>query len=135
VAARLPWFRAYCEARTDKKLGKLEDDEHRVWFHLLCYAAENDVRGMIDMTDRELVALECAKDDMELLDRTVAKLTRLKIVAQEDPFIYFVKFAERQYDNPSSRPEAVKERVRKHREQKTPPSSGKGSSVSRPASP
>lgn len=111
----LPWLRLYTEARTDKKLATLADDEHRCWLHLLCYAAEDEPRGVIDLTDTMIVALECSGGSEELLTRTVEKLERLRVLGREGDFVCFEKFAVRQYEKPSAKPEAVRERVRKHR--------------------
>ena len=113
--ASLPWFRLYTETRVDKKLATLPDDEHRCWLHLLCYSAEKEPRGVIDISDPLIVALECAKGDEELLTRTVERLERLKVLGREEGFIFFEKFHDRQYPRASERPEEVRERVRKYR--------------------
>lgn len=121
MKARLPWFRLYSEARNDAKLRTLADDEHRVWFGLLCLAAECDDRGTIPM-DGFVLAVEVANGDEELLDRAVDKLTRLRVLDRgEDGRLFFLRFRDRQYDKPSDQPERVAERVRKHRIAKATP--------------
>lgn len=72
----LPWYRMYSEARTDAKLRALTDAEHRVWFHLLCFAAEQDGdgRGRIIGYDDELLAVELCDDDTALLRQTIERL-------------------------------------------------------------
>ena len=115
----MKWFRLYSEARNDAKLRSLTDAQHRVWFNLLCYAAEMEERGCISAVDRELLAVECAGADTDFLNETIEKLTRLRIVTAEAENICFVNFMKRQYDKPSATPERVSERVNKHRAAKT----------------
>ena len=111
----MKWFRLYSEARNDAKLRSLTDAQHRVWFSLLCYASEMESRGCINTIDRELLAVECAGADTDLLNETIEKLTRLRIVTAEAENVCFVNFMKRQYDKPSATPERVAERVSKHR--------------------
>ena len=111
----MKWFRLYSEARNDAKLRSLTDAQHRVWFNLLCYASEMEQRGCISAIDRELLAVECAGADTDLLNETIEKLTRLRIVTAEAENVCFVNFMKRQYDKPSAAPERVAERVSKHR--------------------
>ena len=110
------WFRLYAEARTDKKLATLTDSEFRVWFNLLCYAADNaDSRGTIPQMKDHLLTVEVSNGDRSLLNGTLQKLVDLDIVAVSDDGITFVHYKERQYEYPSWRPEATRERVQKHR--------------------
>lgn len=111
----MKWFRLYSEARNDAKLRSLTDAQHRVWFNLLCYASEMESRGCINTIDRELLAVECAGADTDLINETIEKLTRLRIVTAEAENVCFVNFMKRQYDKPSATPERVAERVSKHR--------------------
>lgn len=115
----MKWFRLYTEARTDCKLRALTPEQFRVWFNLLCYAAEQVTRGVVTPVTRTLLAVEVADQDVELLDATVDKLVMLNIVTvAEDGTITFLAFAERQYESPSDAPEQVKARVAKHRRAK-----------------
>lgn len=111
----LPWFRMYFEARTDAKLRSLSDAEFRVWFNLLCLAAESDERGTVDMADPFIVAVEVSGGDQELLQRTCHALSRLKIIEQRDDVYVFIKWPVRQYDKPSDVPERTRERKRQSR--------------------
>ena len=113
----MKWFRVYPEARTDAKLRTLTDSEHRVWFGLLCMAAEQPQRGTITQPFAVL-AIEVAKGSENRLTRTLDKLEALDIIARTDATLTFTHFAKRQYVKPSDEPEKVAERVRKHREQK-----------------
>jgi hypothetical protein len=117
----MPWFRMHHEARTDAKLRTLADDEFRVWFNLLCYAAEQDNRGRIECADDFLLAIEVAGGDQELMVRVLHKLARLRIICwdgdEDDPgdTLTFINFDDRNYDKPSDHPDRVAERVRRHR--------------------
>lgn len=113
---RMNWFRLYHEARNDAKLRTLSDAQHRVWFSLLCLASEQRDRGTIEDYDKDLLSIEVASGDDELLAATLKQLQRLRIITNDGTTIGFCNFMERQYDKPSDRPEAVKERVTKHRE-------------------
>jgi hypothetical protein len=121
----LPWFRFYTEARTDRKLDLLADDEYRVWNHLLCYSAEQSgKRGLIPIECADELAIECARGDDSLLQRTLSRLVTLKIIAARDDGWLFLHFQERQYDKPSDLPEATKTRQKVSRLSRdvTPPS-------------
>ncbi len=112
----MPWFRMYYEARKDAKLRTLGDAEFRVWFNLLCMAAENeDERGTVDCSNPFLLAIEVAGGDEELLERTCHALSRLEILVQRDTAYVFVRWGVRQYDKPSDQPERTRERKQRSR--------------------
>lgn len=114
---QMPWFRLYTEARTDAKLRSLSDAQFRVWFNLLCYAADQDAeRGTIDMSEPFIVALEVAGGDEELLESTCHALSRLRIIEERDGVVTFVNFTRRQYDKPSDTPEQTRMRKQRSRE-------------------
>ena len=106
----------WTEARTDAKLRLLNDAEHRVWFQLLCFAAEQEPRGTINGVHRGKLAAEVARGKEELLARTIAKLQHLHIVRRERDTLMFVHFGERQYEFPSEQPPAVAARKRRMKE-------------------
>lgn len=111
-----PWFRMYFEARKDAKLRTLDDAEFRVWFNLLCMAAENtEERGTVDCANPFLLAIEVAGGDEELLQRTCHALSRLEIIEQRDDVYRFVRWDVRQYDKPSDTPERTRERKQRSR--------------------
>lgn len=114
----MKWFRLYTEARNDAKLRHLTDLEHRIWFNLLCFSAEQEERGTIPVKNRYLLAVEVAGGDDETLGRTIEKLQMLDIVEVSEDSVVFSHFAERQYDNPSDHPSKVAQRVAKHRAKK-----------------
>lgn len=112
------WFRLYPEARNDAKLRSLSDAEHRVWFNLLCYAAEQEERGSVQDLDLDLLALEVANGDLCLLDTTLQHLARLRIIEWDDDGLAFINWMKRQYDKPSDHPDKVNVRVKRYRERK-----------------
>lgn len=110
----MKWFRVYSEARTDAKLESLTDAQHRVWFRLMCFAGDQGERGDIMGYDEELLAVEVARGDVDLLRSTLERLVKLRIIATGDG-VRFVNWEKRQYDKPSDAPEQTRERKRKSR--------------------
>ncbi|MGZ6362714.1 MAG: hypothetical protein ACXWP0_13635 [Ktedonobacterales bacterium] len=112
----MKWLRLYSEARTDAKLESLPDDEFRVWHRLLCFANEQPQRGTLAHYTPRLLAVEVARGDVTLLQRTLTSLEELRIIEAGDDAYYFVHWQARQYDKPSATPERVAERVNAYRE-------------------
>ena len=113
----MDWLKIHHDARTDKKLSKLTDGQFRVWFNLLLLASEqNRNRGTITDIDIDMLALEVANDDVDLLESTLSSLEHFKMITRDEHEITFVRFSERQYGKPSNYPSEVKERVHKHRD-------------------
>jgi hypothetical protein len=125
----------YYEARTDRKLATLSDHEFRVWFNLLCFAAEQDERGIIPESDDYMLGIEVGAVDGPDLRLILDKLERLRIVSRtpdwdaenegdEDEYGYqfgvvtFIHFDDRNHDKPSDHPDRVNERVKRHRQSK-----------------
>lgn len=105
----LPWFRLYTESRNDSKLDALNDREFRIWHKLLCFAAESKDRGTVDYIDPEFVAMEL-RLGVDELDSAISRMARLRLVERSDQYVRFPSFEQRQYDKPSDRPEATRER-------------------------
>lgn len=114
VTKRLPWFRMWTDARNDSKLDALNDREFRIWHKLLCFAAEAENRGTIDYLDPEYVAMEL-RIGVDELDSAISRMIRLRLVERSETLVRFPSFADRNYDKPSDKPDAVRERVRKSR--------------------
>ena len=112
----MPWFRMYTEARTDRKLASLTDQQFRVWFNMICLAGEFRERGTVDTSDPFLLAIEVANGDTELLNDVISMLSRLQILTVDETSITFTHWVERQYDKESDTPEKVNERVKRHRD-------------------
>lgn len=119
---RLPYFFMFTEARNDAKLRCLSDAQHRTWFNLLCYAAEQPTRGRIDNLPKYIVVVETAGGDEARFDETIDALVRLDIVTFETAedvtrdkgvtcvTVEFRAFQERNHRKPSDSPEATKQR-------------------------
>lgn len=112
-----PWFKLHTEARIDAKLRSLTDAQFRTWFNLLCYAADRKPRGTIPEMDTLLLALEVSGGDESLLNETIVKLKRLKIISG-DRDIIFIHFNERNYDSPSDMPNETRKRQKESREKR-----------------
>lgn len=112
----MDWFKMHYEARNDAKLRALSDQQHRIWFNMLCYSSEQKERGVIPAMNRFLLAVEVSGGDVDALETTIGLLSDLRIIQETDEGIRFVNFNKRNYEKPSASPEKVKERVRKHRE-------------------
>jgi len=131
-----PWLKLWTEARSDAKLRSLSDAEFRIWFKLLCYAAEQPERGTIRQP-LKLIAVEVCDGDENRLVTTCQALQALELLTCNDlvtvrPLhgvtsvtaeIRYTSF-KRRNKAPSERQKAVRDRVRKHREKKR---SGKSS--------
>lgn len=119
------YLKIWYEARNDAKLRSLTDAQHRTWFRLLCYAAEQPERGFIDSISKHLVAIEASGGDLDLLIETVTALQPLRVVTwcytdENTVQIRFLNFEKRQgHVTASETPERVRERVAKHRRRKT----------------
>ena len=75
------WFQIKSNYRVDARLRILTADEHRVWFNLLCYAAEQKPnRGAILNYDMDVLAVEVANGNNELLTQVLYQLSRLRII-------------------------------------------------------
>lgn len=114
----IPWLKLHTEARNDAKLRSLDDRTHRVWFNLLCYAADQKTRGVIAGHKEKLLAIEVAAGDVQLLRDTLAELVELEIVTVEGEEIAFINFAKRNR-KPSDEPDAVAQRKRDQRERES----------------
>jgi hypothetical protein len=117
------WFKLWTEARNDAKLRSLSADLRWSWFCILCYAAEQSVRGTIQNPPRLLAAEICGGDVTEL-KRVCNELVTIGLLQVErfddsEVVIVFPSFEKRQRKAPSDEPDRVKDRVAKHRRKKT----------------
>lgn len=102
--------------RDDARLRALPDKIFRVWFYLACVAAENG--GLVDVRDTELLAVEVAGGDVELLQRALARLEKLHLIEPAGDGMVRLAQDRKRRTRPSDAPEAVRERVRRCRERK-----------------
>lgn len=116
--AKLPWFKLYTEIIDDPKLYKFTGDQFRVLIYLMCLARESDEPGFIKMNSTEISwrirrPLEEVESTLELCQQGDRPIIIIK-----DGGYLMVRFITRQYDKPSDRPEATRERKQKQRDKK-----------------
>lgn len=115
------WFKLWHDVRTDAKLRALTGNQHRVWLHLLIFASEQQgedkERGAIVGYDDDLLAVEVADGDTDLMHVTIERLIRLRMLEVIDGGYRFLKFNKRQADTrkPSDQPEQTRERKQRSR--------------------
>lgn len=113
----MDWFKFYTEARNDRKILSLSMEQRWVWVSLLCFASEQPERGVIEGYDSELLAIEVADGNTDLLNETVSRLCKLRILSlAEDGTISFLQYKKRQARKPSDEPEATAARKAAQRE-------------------
>ena len=109
----LPWLRLYTEARKDMKLAALNDSQFRLWFRLLCYAAEDEPRGVFEINP--VTAVEVGVTQNTLVEE-LPVMVEVGLMTHEGDLYYFPAFSSRQYDGMHQTPDAWRERKRKQRE-------------------
>lgn len=109
----MEWFRLYSEFFTDPKLKTFTKAQRYDVLALMSLASQSKERGVIFIDDEDLAAtLELSEEDFAAF---VAKMEKKGIAERcQAGHICIVKFLDRQYDNPSDRPEKVAERKAKH---------------------
>jgi len=116
----------YSEARTDRKLDLLTDEEFRIWFNLLCMSSEHEAeRGTLPYDDLDELAIEVSRGNTEVLKHALSRLVTLKMCHVTRDTITFCNFEKRQQRKPSDLPEQTRDRKRRSRLKSrgvTPPS-------------
>ena len=114
------WVKLYTEINRDPEMASLTWAERGIWSALLALAGEIDVRdelggetGALDTVENVAWHLRCDETEMEI---ALAAFKVRGMVTTRDGIVYIVHYGERQARPPSSRPEAVAQRVREHRE-------------------
>ena len=80
-----PCLMLRAEVRNDARLRMLTAEQFRVWFNLICYAAERDEPGVIRGVSGELLSIEVAGGDVAFLNATLDVLAWLQIITIESP--------------------------------------------------
>lgn len=112
------WFKLHHEMPDDIKLRRFTPQEKWAWVVLLCLASKSSTRGVIDAEDEDIAEyceFNCTQDWQYFRDKLIKKGM---IDFTGDGHLKVENWESRQYEKPSDRPEAVKARVRKHREKK-----------------
>lgn len=119
----LPWIKMWLEALDDPKLIRLSLAERGAWWGILQLAGKCDAGGKIVSGGEGLDIDEIADalhiktaEDRKSLESMIAKMERRGALKWNQGALTVVHWEERQRIPPSSRPEAVAERVRRHRE-------------------
>lgn len=119
----LPWIRLYTEMLNDPKLKRLTAAEKWIWVGLLLMGGASCERGTllicegVPYTTQDLMSqLDLDINETDILEPALNKFQQLRMIETDpDGTIYILNFDKRQYDKPSNRPEAVNERVKRHR--------------------
>ncbi|MGV8123124.1 MAG: hypothetical protein AB2L14_25455 [Candidatus Xenobiia bacterium LiM19] len=115
----MKWFKMWSEARNDGKLNALTPEEFRVWFNLMCFTAEKDsFTGILADGNPFLLAFEISGGNEILLESTLVKLEKLKIIQRENESIIVLNWKKRQAKFSSDSPEKTRDRKRKERKSK-----------------
>lgn len=112
------WFKLHHDMPDDIKLRRFTIQEKWAWVTLLCLASKSSTRGIIYADDDDIsdyCEFNCTQDWLYYRDKLIAK-GMLEI--NQDGNISILHWEDRQYDKPSDRPEAVRERVARSRAKK-----------------
>ncbi len=130
----LPWAKMWLEALDDPKLIRLTLAERGAWWGILklagkCAAGGKIVSGGVGLDISEIADALHIKtgEDRQSLESMIVKMEKRGSLKWNDNILEIVHWEERQRIPPSARPEAVAERVRRHRDRQ------KGKKGDRPA--
>ena len=119
----LQWAKMWLEALDDPKLTRLTLAERGAWWGLLklagkCAAGGKLISGGVGLDMDEIAdALHIkTSDDRQALESMITKMEKRGSLRCNEGVLIVVHWEERQRIPPSARPEAVAERVRRHRE-------------------
>ncbi|GAI96765.1 unnamed protein product [marine sediment metagenome] len=121
----LPWIKMWLADLDEPKLTRLSLSERGAWWGIYQLAGKCDADGKIISGGEGLNIDEIADalhiktaEDRKSLESMIAKMERRGALKWNQEALIIVDYEERQRIPPSSRPEAVAERVRRHREKK-----------------
>jgi hypothetical protein len=117
------WVKLYTEVNHDPAIGTLTWAQRGIWAALLALAGEIDDRdeaqaetGALDTLPNIAWRLRC--DEGELGEAVEAFVER-NMVDERDGILYITHYGSRQRRPPSAKPDAVKDRVQRHRAQQS----------------
>lgn len=123
----LLWLKMWVEALDDPKLTRLTLAERGCWWGLLklagkCQADGKLVSGGLGLELDEIAdALHLkSEEDRQVLESMIAKMKDRGSLKWNHGVLVVIHYPERQAIPPSSRPENIADRVRRHREKKKP---------------
>ena len=119
----LPWIKMWLEALDDPKLTRLSLAERGAWWGILKLAGKCEAGGKLVSGGAGLDIDEISDalhiktaDDRQALESMIAKMEERGSLIWNGDVLTVVHYEERQKIPPSSRPEAVAERVRQFRD-------------------
>jgi len=119
------WVKLYTKLIDDPDIALLSWAERGIWTSILALAGKLDERdtedretGQLDTPERVAWYLRIAIDELQA---ALASFTRLGMVEERGGVLFIPKYPKRQATPPSERNEAVRQRVRSHRQHVTPP--------------
>lgn len=124
----LPWIKMWQEGLDDPKLTRLSLAERGAWWGILQLANKCEAEGKIESGGEGLNISEIADalhikgaEDQQALESMISKMEKRKSLKWNEGVLTVVHYRERQSRPPSARAEAVRERVRRHREKMREP--------------
>jgi len=115
------WVKLYAEINHDPKLGRLTWAQRGLFCALLALAGEIDDRddndeetGRLDTVDNVAWRVRCSEQDLRDLMTTCGE----GMICEQDGILVLVNYAKRQKRAPSDSRDAVKQRVKRHRDNK-----------------
>jgi hypothetical protein len=112
------WFKLHHEMPDDIKLRKFTPEEKWAWVALLCLASKSPERGVVAAESEDIADYCEFKTNQDWLYYRDKLIIKGMIEINADGNIEIVHWIDRQHEKPSDRPEAVKERVARHRAKK-----------------
>lgn len=120
---RRAWFKFYGQDfLTDPKMLALTSAQKVMWITLLCLVSTSEEEGVIkNITEERLKLLsgihfhDQHTDEWKQTDETLKHFQDLKMIKVDGETIEVLNFTKRQSPQDSTDPDAVKERVKKHR--------------------
>lgn len=114
----MKWFKLHHDLPDDIKLRRFSPQEKWAWVVLLCLASKSKDRGIIQ-ADNDDIADYCefnsTQDWLYYRDKLIQKGM---LEFNGDGNLLICHWEDRQYEKPSDRPSAIKERVDRHRAKK-----------------
>lgn len=114
----MKWFRLYHDMPADRKLLKFSAQQKWAWVVLLCVASESKQRGYVLNESDDEMAEYCDFDSPQDYQFFLDKLRQKGMIEHCSGGFKISHWEERQYEKESDKPNAVRERVRRHREKK-----------------
>jgi hypothetical protein len=114
---RMPWFRFYVEAPSDRKVRRMKPEHRWIWVCVLCAARTSPTPGELWVAPGDPMTVDDLADlagvPPKMAATAMAHMIRLGMVAGQEPWTV-PAWGDRQYESDTST-----ERVKKHRAKQT----------------